>query len=89
MNKEKIIIDNLKCGGCVNTVIKELKTVEGIQNIKVDLESSTIEFEKEESTSRITVVEKLAKIGYPEQGTSNMIQKAKSYVSCMLGKLDE
>ena len=36
----------------------------------------------------ITAIEKLSKWGYPEMGTSNLVQKAKSYVSCAIGRLE-
>ena len=88
MNKEIIIIDNLKCGGCVNTVTKKLQEMEGVENVNVLLESSTVEIEKEENVSREALIEKLAKWGYPEIGTTNLVQKAKSYVSCAIGRLD-
>jgi len=88
MNKEIIIIDNLKCGGCVNTVTKKLQEMEGVENVNVLLETSTVEVEKEENVSREALMEKLAKWGYPEIGTTNLVQKAKSYVSCAIGRLD-
>ena len=88
MNKEIIIIDNLKCGGCVNTVTKKLQEMEGVENVNVLLETSTVEVEKEENVSREALIEKLAKWGYPEIGTTNLVQKAKSYVSCAIGRLD-
>ena len=89
MNTETIIIDNLKCGGCANTVTKQLKSMDGVQNVTVDVETSTVVVEKEEAITRVLLLEKLAKWGYPEIGTSNLVQKAKSYVSCAIGRLDE
>jgi copper chaperone CopZ len=88
MNKETIIIDNLKCGGCANTVTKKLQAMEGVKNVNVLLETSTVEIEKEENVTREALIEKLSKLGYPEIGTSNLVQKAKSYVSCAIGRLD-
>ena len=52
------------------------------------LESSTVEIEKTENVSREALMAKLSKLGYPEIGTSNLVQKAKSYVSCAIGRLD-
>ncbi|HFB99821.1 MAG TPA: heavy-metal-associated domain-containing protein [Phaeodactylibacter sp.] len=89
MSKEIVIIDNLKCGGCVNTVTKKMSAVEGVLNVKVDLETSTVEIEKEDAITRAFLLEKLGKLGYPEQGTSSFSQKAKSYVSCAVGRLDK
>ena len=88
MNKEIIIIDNLKCGGCANTVTKKLQEMEGVKNVNVVLETSAVEVEKEENVSREALIEKLSKWGYPEIGTTNLVQKAKSYVSCAIGRLD-
>ena len=33
-----LYIQNLKCGGCANTITKNLTTLEGIQNITVNVE---------------------------------------------------
>ena len=89
MNSETIVIDNLKCGGCVNTVTKQLKSIAGVGNVTIDLETSTIVVEKEEKVTRTLLLEKLSKWGYPEVGTSTLAQKAKSYVSCAIGRLDK
>lgn len=88
MNKETIVIDNLKCGGCANTVTKRLQEMDGVENVNVLLKTSTVEIEKEENVTREALIEKLSKLGYPEIGTSNLVQKAKSYVSCAIGRLD-
>ena len=88
MSKEIIVIDNLKCGGGVNTVTKKLQAMEGVENVNILLEISTVEIEKEDYVTREALIEKLSKLGYPEIGTSNMVQKAKSYVSCAIGRLD-
>jgi len=89
MNTETIIIDNLKCGGCANTVKKQLSLMEGVKKVTVDVETSAVVVEKEMAVTRISLIEKLTKWGYPEAGTSNLIQTAKSYVSCAIGRLDK
>ena len=88
MTQEIIKIDNLKCGGCANTVTKQIKAIEGVENVIVDLENSTVAIEKDDSVTREFLIEKLSKLGYPEEGTSSLMQKAKSYVSCAVGRLD-
>lgn len=35
-----------------------------------------------------TLIAKLSSLGYPEKGNNNFISKAKSYVSCAVGKYD-
>ena len=89
MNRSTIIIDNLKCGGCANTVTKQLQAIEGVESVHVDLENSAVEIEKDESVSEESLIKKLSKLGYPPAGTSNFVQKAKSYVSCAIGRLDK
>ena len=88
MIEEKIVIDNLKCGGCANTITKSLKELDGVQHVAVDLGTTTVVVTANEKVTRAMLLEKLSKLGYPELGTSNVLQKAKSYVSCAIGKLE-
>ena len=87
MKKEIIHIDNLKCGGCESTITLAISKLEGITSVEVNHETSEVIIEKNETTSRITIIEKLSALGYPEAGTSNVIHKAKSYVSCAIGRV--
>jgi copper chaperone len=80
-----IQVENLKCGGCVTSVKKALKTVEGVHEITVDLESGMIEVSGH--ADRVQLIEKLAGLGYPEVGNNNLLSKTKSYVSCAIGKM--
>lgn len=83
-----IIIENLKCGGCANTIKKGVLSIENVESIDVNIESSelTIEMSKDVSS---TVKEKLSKLGYPEVGDKNtVLHKAKSFVSCAVGRID-
>jgi copper chaperone CopZ len=83
-----IEILNLKCGGCVNTVKKGLLSVDGIDEVEVDLENSKVMVPTEDEQVLIQVKEKLSKMGYPEIGDANtIIHKAKSFVSCASGKM--
>jgi copper chaperone CopZ len=82
-------IDNLKCGGCANSITTGLTKLEGIEHVSVDLESSTVEITHSAEITLDTLKSKLAKMGYPEFGTSNFGQMAKSYVSCAIGRIQE
>ena len=84
-----ITIQNLKCGGCANTINNKLIEIEGITNISVDVDLSTITFNNETLESLINAKQKLAAIGYPENGEKNsVVSKAKSFVSCATGKIN-
>ena len=83
----EIFIENLKCGGCAATIQKELQAMDGVSEVTVDVNASkvtlTTSLEKSDS-----IVSKLTKLGYPEQGSANtVLHKAKSFVSCATGRL--
>ena len=84
----EIQIENLKCGGCAATIKKGILGLEGINEVEVDVENSIVLI----SSENINVEEiklKLSKLGYPEVGDKNtVIHKAKSFVSCALGRID-
>ena len=83
-----LYIQNIKCGGCANTITKNLTTLEGIQNITVNVEESAVGFSYANDDQLNTIKDKLKVLGYPEDGTANSLgSKAKSYVSCAIGKM--
>ncbi len=89
MDMQKIEVENLKCNGCAGTIKKGLTNIEGVSNVTVDVENKTVEFEITSESVLDNVKQKLSKMGYPEKGTGNTtIQKAKSYVSCAIGKIE-
>lgn len=85
-----IKIQNLKCGGCASTITKKIEKINGIDSVSVEVESSTLFFEYKEDIQFETVVKVLSDIGYPVVGSENTItSKAKSYVSCAIGKIQK
>ncbi len=82
-----IIVQNLKCGGCASTITKGVTSIDGVDNVNVDVETSAISFTST-NDSIDNVFDKLAKMGYPVEGESNSLgQKTKSFVSCAVGKM--
>lgn len=85
---QNIHIENLKCGGCAATIVKGLTAINGVKEVTVDVEESTVSFS---STNEkvVEVKDKLTKLGYPEVGDKNtVLHKAKSYVSCAVGRVN-
>jgi len=83
-----IEIVNLKCNGCVNTVKKGVLSIEGIDEVDVDLDASKVIVPTQDENLVKEVKAKLSKMGYPEIGDANtMMHKAKSFVSCATGKM--
>lgn len=83
-----IIIQNLKCGGCANTITKGLLEIEGVSEVKIDVDNSIVDINFNNTETLENIKNKLKKMGYPEEGESNTLgSKAKSYVSCAIGKM--
>ena len=84
-----IKIQNLKCGGCASTIVNNLKSVHNVQNVAIDVETKEVKLIHTIDLDLTEIKSKLEKIGYPEEGNSNsMVTKAKSYVSCAIGKMN-
>ncbi|HLO74607.1 MAG TPA: heavy-metal-associated domain-containing protein [Flavobacterium sp.] len=83
-----IYIQNLKCGGCANTITKNITSIENVTNVSVNVEESSVTFIYESLEKLVEVKDKLKSLGYPEDGEANTLgSKAKSYVSCAIGKM--
>lgn len=66
-----IHIQNLKCGGCANTITKGISSIEAIQNVPVNVDESTVTFSYETEDQVNEVKSKLKSLGYPEDGEAN------------------
>lgn len=81
-------IENLKCGGCANTIKKGLLSINGIDSVVVHVDSSEVEINSEDHDVINNATIKLSSMGYPLIGNANSIlKKAKSYVSCAVGRI--
>jgi len=79
---------NLKCNGCANTITKGLLSLEGINDVSIDVATSNVSFDSNNEEILKMVKEKLASMGYPEVGDTNtIVHKAKSFVSCATGRM--
>ncbi len=88
MSTIQITIANLNCGGCVKTITKKMLTEKGIENVNVDLDSSTVAISHNNNTNREIISLKLKALGYPEATDKNgLLTQLKSVKSCMSGKL--
>lgn len=87
----QILIENLKCNGCANTITKTVNSFSGVQNVEVNLDKEIINIEHDETLALTELKYKLKSIGYPERDSIHGIDKAytnaKSFVSCAIGKI--
>ncbi|AOW21495.1 heavy-metal-associated domain-containing protein [Urechidicola croceus] len=83
-----IQVENLKCGGCANTIKKALLSFEGINAVEINVDSSEVIIDTDNEQLLSDVKKKLSSLGYPEIGENNtVLKKAKSYVSCAVGRI--
>jgi copper chaperone len=88
MKTEKIYIANLKCNGCATTINNELLKIIGVNNVKVDTESDSVDVSYE-NVDRDIITSKLHSLGYPEATEKNgLLLQLKSYASCMVGRIN-
>jgi copper chaperone len=80
-----IYVENIKCGGCSSSIKMALRQISGVNSVTIDRESEAVEYEG--TADRSLLVEELRRLGYPEKGENNLLLQAKSYVSCMVGKM--
>ncbi len=86
--KADIQIENLKCGGCAATIKKGILGIDGINEVTIDVEKSIVSIASEKENLD-EIKSKLSKLGYPEVGDKNtVLHKAKSFVSCAVGRIE-
>ncbi|MDZ7899274.1 MAG: heavy metal-associated domain-containing protein [Arcicella sp.] len=88
MKTSEILIENLKCGGCANSIKTRLQNLTGVFSVEIDQENSLVKVEHNTSIKRTGIISQLESLGYPEQNSNNtVIHKAKSFVSCAVGRM--
>ena len=84
----QVHVENIKCGGCEKsiTIKVEIKYHKTPKQFAEEVVSVTAD-----ASLREAVVEKLRKMGYPEQGSVSGLEaglvNAKSFVSCAIGRM--
>ncbi len=88
MTTEHIVIANLSCGGCINTITKKLSAMPGVEKVHVDLETNSVSVLHNETENREALTKMLFSLGYPEATEKNgLLTQLKSLGSCLSGKL--
>ena len=86
-----IEVENIKCGGCANSIRNKLLDDARVSEVEVEIEAGQVRVEAAES-ARTDLTAALAKMGYPERGSVEGLQaaaaKAKSFVACAVGRMD-
>ncbi|MGD9976673.1 MAG: heavy-metal-associated domain-containing protein [Bacteroidales bacterium] len=64
MKTETMIVNNMKCTGCVNTVKAGLSNIQGVDKVEADLPSSSVTVSYNDESVRSTIIKKLEILGY-------------------------
>lgn len=80
-------VENIKCEGCARGIKRELQQLDSDIFIGVDINNGKIKITGPGVMNKSVYLNKLKQMGYSEKGLSNILDKAKSYVSCMIGKI--
>lgn len=83
---QSITVENIKCGGCINSIKTALMKINGVENVNIDKDTETITING--TAEREFLIQTLSKLGYPEKGNNDLLKKAKSFVSCAIGKMN-
>ncbi|MGB5396171.1 MAG: heavy-metal-associated domain-containing protein [Gammaproteobacteria bacterium] len=83
-------VENIKCGGCASTITSRLKALEGVTAVEVDIAEGIVSADAGEGMGELLTTT-LLNLGYPESGTAEGMAaakaKAKSFVSCAVGRM--
>ena len=86
----QISVENIKCGGCASTIRTRIGEMDMVEACDVDVENGIVKVEGDEQ-HRAAVAKRLLELGYPESGTAEGLKaakaKAKSFVSCAVGRM--
>ncbi|GAA4022772.1 hypothetical protein GCM10022386_02130 [Flavobacterium cheonhonense] len=85
--EQQFEVENIKCGGCMNSIKTALLKLDGVTDVSIDKEIDTVTVTG--TIIREDLINKLNDLGYPEKGNNTLIRKAKSYVNCAIGRMSE
>lgn len=89
MKTENIIVANLKCSGCANTITQKIGALNGMKSVVVDPDKDMVTVNYDDSLSKEIILSTLLSLGYPEATAENgLLTQLKSYASCMVGRLN-
>ncbi len=84
---ETIFVENIKCGGCMRSIKDALLQIRDVDIVIVDKDKESV-IVTGTGIKRDSIIDKLRAIGYPEKGNNSLLKKARSFVSCAIGKMN-
>jgi len=88
----RLDVENVKCGGCARTIENGLRADPRIKRVAVDVALGMVMLEADVDV-RAEAATTLSRMGYPEKGSVEGLRaaaaKAKSFVSCAVGRMSD
>lgn len=82
---EIFFVENMRCGGCANTIKSTLVKIPGVQGVDISLTDKKV-CVMGIGIDRDKIIKSLEKIGYPLSGNNSFLRKAVSFISCSNGR---
>ena len=76
--KTVIKVDNITCSGCVNSVRREIGTLQGVFSVDIDLINRSICIEHTDEVDQKMLEDKFLQMGYSENGIVEGFQSFKA-----------
>ena len=65
----ELLVDNIKCGGCAQSIRDGLTPLEGIESVDVEIESGAVRISGNDlNFSETDIQAKLTELGFPVKG---------------------
>lgn len=58
--KQALTVENIKCGGCMNSIKTALMKINGMENVSIDQDTETVTVD--ETAERTTLIQVLSKL---------------------------
>lgn len=72
----------------MNSIKTKLMKEDGVHSVEIELEEGLVKVSHSESVGQELIEQALSKMGYPAIGKNTLGAQAKSYVSCMVGRMN-
>jgi copper chaperone len=63
---QEFTVPSMSCQHCVNAITKEVSSVPGVQNVKIDLGSKRVKVEAGEQVTTDAIVSAISEAGYDD-----------------------
>ena len=87
MSYMQLTVNHVKCGGCARTIQDRLLKINAVEMVEVDVTTGMVKITGDEDLQRNLVLSELKHMGYSPVGQGGSLDRAKSYLSCLKGRL--